>query len=172
MDSTKHVIKIEIPGCPVTKKNHQRILKNHRTGRRFIAPSEQYTEYEEYAGWLIPKLGIEKKVNVRVLYYLNAKKKVDLVNLLECTCDILVKYGAIKDDSSAYIGSHDGSRVLFDKDRPRAEIYIEPYEGEWEHKGGFYICPRCGEAFHEKTNYCSNCGKELKDDDRTEPCDR
>ena len=109
---------------------------------------------------------------MRVLYYLNAKKKVDLVNLLECTCDILVKYGAIKDDSSAYIGSHDGSRVLFDKDRPRAEIYIEPYEGEWERKGGFYICPRCGEAFHEKTNYCSNCGKELIDDDRTEPCYR
>lgn len=181
MGNTKDYIRIEIPGCPVTKKNHQRILKNHRTGRRFIAPSEQYTEYEEYAGWLIPKLGIEKKVNVRVLYYLNAKKKVDLVNLLECTCDILVKYGAIKDDSSAYIGSHDGSRVLFDKDRPRAEIYIEPFveraytpvfDGNWIVREGFYVCPNCGEAFHEKTNYCSNCGKELKDDDRTEPCNR
>ena len=131
MDNTK-LCKIEIPGCPVTKKNHQRILMNHRTGRRFIAPSEQYTDYQEYAGWFVPKLGITEKVNVRCLYYMGTKRKVDLCNLLECTCDILVKYGAIKDDSSEYVGSHDGSRVLYDKKRPRVEIYIEPYRKEKE----------------------------------------
>ena len=124
MDNGKHY-RIEIPGNPVTKKNHQRILKNHRTGGRFIAPSEQYVEYQEYAGWFIPELGISEKVNVKCLYYMETHKKVDLVNLLECTCDVLVKYGALKDDSSDIIGSHDGSRVLYDKERPRVEIYIE-----------------------------------------------
>lgn len=31
---------------PITKKNSQQILTNHRTGKPFIAPSRQYKKYE------------------------------------------------------------------------------------------------------------------------------
>lgn len=31
---------------PITKKNSQQILTNHRTGKPFIAPSKQYKKYE------------------------------------------------------------------------------------------------------------------------------
>jgi hypothetical protein len=55
------------------------------------------------------------------------RRKVDLVNLLEATCDILVKFGVLKDDSSDIVAAHDGSRVLYDKERPRAEIDVEPF---------------------------------------------
>lgn len=32
------------------------------------------------------------------------------------------------DDNSQIIVSHDGSRVLYDKDNPRTEVTISPYE--------------------------------------------
>lgn len=41
---------------PITKKNSQQILTNHRTGKPFIAPSKQYKKYEQAAMWyLTPK---------------------------------------------------------------------------------------------------------------------
>lgn len=41
---------------PITKKNSQQILTNHRTGKPFIAPSRQYKKYEQAAMWyLTPK---------------------------------------------------------------------------------------------------------------------
>lgn len=114
-----------IPGNPVTKKNHQRILKT-RDGRSFVAPSSQYEAYAETAGWFIPKEGISAPVNVKCLYFMETMRRVDLVNLLEATCDILVKYGCLKDDDSKIVASHDGSRVLLDRKNPRVEITITP----------------------------------------------
>jgi Holliday junction resolvase RusA-like endonuclease len=52
-------------------------------------------------------------------------RRVDLVNLQEATLDVLVKYGAIIDDNSLIVASMDGSRVYYDKENPRTEIYIE-----------------------------------------------
>lgn len=41
---------------PITKKNSQQILTNHRTGKPFIAPSSAYKRYEEQAIYfLTPK---------------------------------------------------------------------------------------------------------------------
>ena len=63
-----------------------------------------------------------------VLYGVPVTKKnskVDLCNLLGATCDILVKFGVIADDNCKIVKSHDGSRVLLDKENPRVEIEIE-----------------------------------------------
>lgn len=117
-----------IPGNPVTKKNHQRILKT-KDGRSFVAPSSQYKEYEEMCGWFVPKEGIDHPVNVKCVYYMATLRRVDLVNLLESTCDILVKYGCLKDDDSKIVQGHDGSRVLLDRENPRVEITITEMEG-------------------------------------------
>lgn len=51
-------------------------------------------------------------------------RRVDLVNLLQATCDILVRYGILIDDNSNYVVGFDGSRVLYDKENSRTEIEI------------------------------------------------
>jgi Holliday junction resolvase RusA-like endonuclease len=52
------------------------------------------------------------------------RRKVDLVGLLQAVDDVLVHYGVIRDDNSRIVASHDGSRVLYDRERPRTEIEI------------------------------------------------
>ena len=48
--------------------------------------------------------------------------------------DLLVTTGVIKDDHSGIVKSHDGTRVLYDKENPRTEIYIYDYEEEEDGK--------------------------------------
>lgn len=122
-------ITINIP--PVTKKNSQRILKNKRTGSSFIAPSVQYGQYERDAFYHIrknrPELHISRPCTVQCLYYMPTHRRVDLVNLQEATLDVLVSAGVLEDDNSTIVASMDGSRVLYDKDNPRTEIYISDF---------------------------------------------
>ena len=120
-----------VPLPPITKKNHQRILKNFKTGKPFVAPSEQYKVYESQALWFIPKgMCIDYPVNVKCLFYMPTKRRCDLTNLLESIDDIMVKAGLLKDDSYTIIEGHDGSRVLYDKDNPRTEVYITKVKRE------------------------------------------
>lgn len=118
-------LKYTIGIAPITKKNSQRIV---RYGARVsIAPSKQYENYAASAwAYLRPKppLPIDFPVEVQCKFYMPNKKRVDLTNLLEAVDDVLVKYGILEDDSCNILVSHDGSRVLHDKDRPRTEIVI------------------------------------------------
>ena len=127
------MITITIPGNPRTKKNSQRILTNRKTGRSFIAPSTAFQKYEKAARAAIQadvRKAVDSRVTVKCLYYMRTLRAVDLSNLLEATDDILVKYGVLADDNCRIIASHDGSRVLYDKLNPRAEIYITPFAEE------------------------------------------
>ena len=121
-------IKIVIPIAPVTKKNHQQIFyrKTSTARKPFVMPSEQYRAYAGDAAKFIPRRTdpIDYPVNVKCLFYMPTKRRVDLVNLLQSACDVLVYGGFLKDDNSRIVASHDGSRVLIDKDNPRTEIYI------------------------------------------------
>jgi Holliday junction resolvase RusA-like endonuclease len=126
------MIKITIPMPPVTKKNHMRIMHSSKTGKPFIMPSQKYMDYEAEAVWhckiaTLRRL-IEDPVEVKCLFYMPTRRRVDLTNLLESIDDVLVKSGVLKDDHSGIIVSHDGSRVLYDKDNPRTEVYIADYE--------------------------------------------
>ena len=114
-----------IPLTPISKKNSQRILTNRKTGKPFIAPSKQYKDYEQQAMWFIPKrLYINTPVNVKCLFYMPTRRKCDLTNMLEAIDDIMVKAGLLEDDNYTIIESHDGSRVLYDKYKPRTEVEI------------------------------------------------
>lgn len=118
---------IEIP--PISKKNSQRIMVNRKTGKPFIMPSEQYKQYERDAAWFVPRRKpIDAPVNIKCLFYMPTRRKVDLTNLLESIDDVLVKTGLLADDNSDIVQSHDGSRVLYDKFRPRTEIIITTKE--------------------------------------------
>lgn len=119
-------IRIMIPLNPVTKKNSQRIIKCGRYYR--IMPSKQYVQYEKDAGHFLRRHGsgqpIAEPVEVTAVFYMKTRRRVDLTNLLEAVDDVLVKYGILEDDNSKVIISHDGSRVVYDKDNPRTEIII------------------------------------------------
>lgn len=126
------MIKFIVPLPPISKKNSQQILTNRATGRPFIMPSKKYKDYEKEAARYIPKLRqpepINRPVNIKCLFYMPTKRKCDLTNLLEAIDDVMVKAGLLADDDFTVIQSHDGSRVLHDKENPRTEVYIEAVE--------------------------------------------
>jgi Holliday junction resolvase RusA-like endonuclease len=118
-------MQIIIPLPPITKKNSQRIVINKKTNRPMIIPSKPYKQYEQDCSYFIkPQNTIDYPVNVKCLYYMPTRRRVDLTNLMEATHDILVKYKVLEDDNSNVIVSVDGSRVLYDKENPRTEVYI------------------------------------------------
>ena len=126
-------MKMVIPLAPVTKKNSQRIVINRKTKAPMIIPSTKYVEYEKTCEWILAKHGkpkIDYPVNVKSLYYMPTRRRVDLVNLHEALHDILVKAGILEDDNCKIIASTDGSRVLYDKINPRTEVYITKQEEE------------------------------------------
>lgn len=124
-------MRLTLYGDPRTKKNSARILKAH-ANRRIVAPSEAFMQYQEKCLWQIkrPYNPITARVNVRCVYYMATRRKVDLANLIEATCDILVKAKVLADDNSQIVAAHDGSRVDYDKKKPRAEIWIEEMEAD------------------------------------------
>lgn len=121
------MISFTIPLPPISKKNSQQIAINQQTRKPFIMPSKKYKEYEQAALWFIPKqrAAINMPVNVKCLFYMPTKRLCDLVNMQEAILDIMVKAGLLADDNYKIVCSMDGSRVLYDKDNPRTEIYIE-----------------------------------------------
>ena len=119
------MLTITLLGDPRSKKNSQRLI---RAGGRTIPINS--AAYEQYRRDCLAQItgdkrrGIDTPVNVRCVYYMATRRIVDLVNLIEATCDILVDAGVILDDNSRIVAAHDGSRVLYDKENPRVEIEI------------------------------------------------
>lgn len=121
------MIKFTIPIPPVSKKNHQEIV--NVGGRPMLLQSKKYRDYEKKAVLFVPKLYLTGPVTVKALFYMQTRRRVDLTNLLEALDDVLVCGGLLVDDNCLAIPSHDGSRVFYDKDFPRTEVQIVPYEG-------------------------------------------
>lgn len=99
-------------------------------------------QYEKAAEWFLPHLEnpVSVPCEVTAIFYMATRRKVDLTNLLEALDDTLVKYGILEDDNSRIIVSHDGSRVLYDKQNPRTEVTIRILKagkrGTDENQGG------------------------------------
>lgn len=122
-------MKLTLYGEPRTKKNSARIMRT-RSGSPFVAPSKAYTDYESACLWQIrvPHAPLSARVNVRCVYYMATRRRVDLANLIEATTDILVKARVLEDDNSKIVAGHDGDRVELDRKNPRVEIEIEEME--------------------------------------------
>lgn len=121
------MLKLKIEGTPVTKKNSQRIIMIG--GHPRIMPSKNYKMYEEMAlrqlmAQPTPVAPISVPVTVTCVYRMPTHRRVDLVNLLEATDDILTKARIIEDDCVQIVASHDGSRVTYDKANPGVDIWI------------------------------------------------
>ncbi len=126
------MLKFKIPLTPVSKKNSQQILINRATGRPFVSPSKKYKEYEKMALHFLPQLRqpypIDYPVNVKAVFYMNTRRKCDLVNMQEALLDVMVKAGLLADDNYTIVQSMDGSRVMYDKINPRTEVEIIPID--------------------------------------------
>lgn len=121
------MIKFTLPVRPVTKKNNGRIVM--RGNYPILLPSEQYLKFEKeslpYFIHVKNTAGvINYPVNCECIFYMDARRRVDLANLLNAVDDAMVKSGLIIDDNRDIIAGHDGSRVLHDKANPRIEITI------------------------------------------------
>lgn len=127
-------IKYTILGDPRTKKNHQMIAGAgskcpvcQKPAKQWIRQGSFHDEYAEAAKWqLIPRppRPIECPVNVKCVFYMKTRRRVDALNLLATIDDLLVEVGILADDNCRIVAGHDGSRVFYDKDNPRTEIYI------------------------------------------------
>lgn len=114
--------------APISKKNHSQIIRNTKTGKLMVIPSKQYKEYEHESAWFMPHIKtINRPVNIRAVFYMPTHRRVDLVNLLQSLCDILVKYSVIEDDNFNIVAGFDGSRVDYDKENSRTEVWIYEY---------------------------------------------
>ena len=127
-----------IEGVARSKKNSQKLIVAR--GRPMILPSDAYKRYEAEAGQYLrdkPERPIDVPIQVTCVYLLplnkdgsQPKRNIDLVNLLEATCDILVKHKIIADDNSNIVKSVDGSRVYYVAEEPKTYITITELNNE------------------------------------------
>ena len=125
---------------PRTKKNHMSICgtgpKCPKCGKRkkqFVRQGRAHDKFAFDAARFLtprPKEPISTEIHLVYKLYMQTKRRVDDLNLYEALDDILVSARVLEDDNRSIIRSRDGSRVLYDKENPRAEIYIYEYQEE------------------------------------------
>lgn len=121
-----------ILGNPATKKNSSNIFRN-RNGKPFVSTSSSYKKYFKTFQTQIEEMDLMNKnisqpCNIKCLFFMQTRRKVDLTNLLSAAMDCLVSCGIIEDDNCVIAVSNDGSRVYYDKENPRVEISITETE--------------------------------------------
>lgn len=119
------MIKFTLPIKPVSKKNHGQIVM--RGKYPIMLPSKQYLQFEKdslpYFHRVKHQVGVVNyPVNIQCIFYMDARRKVDLSNLLNAVDDAMVASGLILDDNRDIIAGHDGSRVYHDNINPRIEL--------------------------------------------------
>lgn len=121
--------------APLTKKTHQKIGLNRKTGKRFVMSADGQAAYQKFAAGVLQvqaynqklRQPIEIPVWVEAIFWLDADRGSDLTNLEQMLGDCLQAAGIIANDN--LIHSWDGSRKGISYPRPRTEIIVRPYEG-------------------------------------------
>ena len=112
--------------CPVCGKYAKQFIRNGNTTTDYAFKAVQYLQPK-------PPKPINGPVWLVYKLYTATWHRKDDLNLYEALDDILVSNGILKDDDRKKIRSRDGSRVFYDKENPRAEIYIYKYNEEDDH---------------------------------------
>ena len=128
------VLHYTIFGAPRTKKNSQTIAGSgprcpacHKPEKQWIRQGKVHDQYAELAGWQLrprPRKPIDYPIQIKYLFFLDADRIVDDLNLAAAADDLLIQNGIIKDDNRRIVKSHDGTRSYVDRENPRTEIYI------------------------------------------------
>lgn len=129
IDGGKVLFKITIPIEPRTKKNSGQMVKT-KTGKSFLLPSKAFREYQLECGYILKRhsLHLDTPLNIKAVYFMGTRRKVDITNLNSALHDILVHYDVIADDNMRIVLATDGSRVRYDKQNPRTELTITALE--------------------------------------------
>lgn len=126
-------INFNIAGQVPSKKNNKRILKNSRTGNRFIANSEKFNDWHEKAlreVCLFSKAAKYRNkprknpLSIRMGFYNKDNRRHDLDNMVSSVLDLLVDAGYLEDDHCKIVSS---MLVVFrgvDRKNPRVEVTI------------------------------------------------
>ena len=112
--------------CPVCGKYAKQFIRNGSSTTDYAFRAAQYLHPK-------PPKPITGPVHLVYKLYTATWHRKDDLNLYEALDDILVSNGILKDDDRKTIRNRDGSRVLYDKENPRAEIYIYEYREEEDH---------------------------------------
>lgn len=136
------VLKYVVFGDPRTKKNSQTIAGSGRRcpkcgkfEKQWIRQGKNYDAHEKSAMkqlFPLPRRPIDYPINIRYLFYMQTHRRVDGLNLAAAMDDILIDAGVIADDNSRIVAAHDGTRVRYDKENPRTEIYITRMPEPWQ----------------------------------------
>jgi Holliday junction resolvase RusA-like endonuclease len=131
------MINFTLPVAPRSKKNSGQIVM--RGKYPVLIPSKAYLQFEKeclpYLYRVKQEVGVVNyPVNIQCIFYMDARRKVDLSNLLNAIDDAMVKSGLIIDDNRDIIAGHDGSRVFHDKINPRIELEIKELKNyvQWQ----------------------------------------
>lgn len=118
------------PKCPMCGKRRKQYVRQGSANTKFSFESAKFMFPK-------PEQPIDGQVHVVYHLFMQTRRRVDDLNLYGALDDILVTEGILKDDSIKYSRNRDGSRVGYDKEHPRAEIYIYDYreeEDSWQTK--------------------------------------
>lgn len=131
------MINFTLPVAPRSKKNSGQIVM--RGKYPVLIPSKAYLQFEKeclpYLYRVKQEVGeVNYPVNIQCIFYMDARRKVDLSNLLNAVDDAMVKSGLILDDNRDIIAGHDGSRVYHDNVNPRIELEIKELKNyvQWQ----------------------------------------
>jgi len=113
------------PQCPVCGKQFKEFLKSRTTGTEYGFMAARYLQPK-------PERPIETPVRIAYKLYRGSRRKTSDLELYGALDKILVSGRVLA--SEELVKSRDGSRVLYDREHPRAEIYI--YEYEEDENGG------------------------------------
>jgi len=127
--------RLVLPGRVPTKKNRPRIIRVGGYPR--VAPCKEYASWihdTEAAALILSArlscagltLPVEVPLTRTLRAYLFMKTTGDLSGYEQAVDDWLQHYGFIANDRQ--IRSHDGSRLMLDRQEPRLEIVAQPYE--------------------------------------------
>lgn len=126
-------VKFDIVGQVPSKKNNKRILKNSRTGNRFIANSEKFSNWHETA---MKEICLSSKVRkfrnmkwrgpleVMMVFYNKDRIRHDLDNMASSILDLLVDAGYLEDDCCGIVNRLIISFGGVDRKNPRVEVTI------------------------------------------------
>jgi hypothetical protein len=118
------------PKCPKCGKRQRQYVRQGSANTKFSFDAAKFLRPR-------PQQPLEGQLHIIYHLFMKTRRRVDDLNLYASLDDLLVTEGIIKDDCINYIRSRDGSRVSYDKETPRAEIYIFQYEEEadnWLHR--------------------------------------
>ena len=107
--------------CPYCGKPKKQFIRQGIANQKYIVDAYPYLRPK-------PAVPIDRPIHIKYLFYMGTRRKVDKLNLQAAADDLLVLAEIIKDDNSSIVKSHDGTRVLYDKENPRTEIYIYDFE--------------------------------------------